>query len=67
MTTCIGAPQVGQRAARGGEGGRGGGWAALGCACTIRRRMVARGIAQLAWSKRMKSGSESIFLDQGGK
>ena len=35
MTTRIGAPQVGQRAASGGGGVRGGGWPSLGCACTI--------------------------------
>ena len=51
MTTRIGAPQVGQRAARGGGGVRGGGWPSLGCPCTISRRMVASGTAQLAWRK----------------
>ncbi len=51
MTTRIGAPQVGQRAASGGGGGRCGSWPSLGWACTIMRRMVASGRAQLAWSK----------------
>jgi hypothetical protein len=48
--TPIGAPQVGQRAASGFGGGRGGGWPALGWAWTIMRRMGAGGMAQLAWS-----------------
>jgi hypothetical protein len=46
--TRMGAPQVGQRAACGGRGVRGGSGAAPGCACTIMRRMVASGRAQLA-------------------
>jgi len=51
MTTRIGAPQVGQRTASGCGGVRGGGWSSRGCPCTIIRRMVAGGLAQLAWSK----------------
>src|SRR5882724_7770262 len=49
MTTRIGTPQIGQRAASGCGGVRGVGLASLGCACTIIRRMVAGGMAQLAW------------------
>src|SRR5712691_9898246 len=51
MTTRMGAPQVGQRAARGGGGLRGGGWPSRGCPCPIIRRMVVSGMPQLAWSK----------------
>ena len=48
MMTRIGAPQVGQRAACGGRGVRGGSCTSLGCPCTIMRRRVASGMAQLA-------------------
>jgi len=48
MRTRIGAPQVGQRAACGGRGVRGGSGASPGCPRTIMRRMVASGMAQLA-------------------
>jgi len=53
MTTCIGTPQVGQRATRGrGDVGlRWVGWSSPGCPCSIIRRMVAGEIAQLAWRK----------------
>src|SRR2546428_7650708 len=51
MTRPIGAPQVGQRATRGGGGLRCGGGLSLGWACTIMRRTVASGRAQLAWRK----------------
>ena len=46
--TRIGAPQVGQRATRGGRGVRGSGWPSRGWACPLMRRMVAGGIAQRA-------------------
>ena len=42
MTTRIGAPQVGQRAASGVGDWRGVGWPSRGWPCTIIRRMVAR-------------------------
>src|SRR6266436_2844547 len=51
MTTRIGAPHVGHKVTRGGEGTLRIGWPSLGCPCTISRRMVASGRAQLAWSK----------------
>jgi hypothetical protein len=51
MTTRLGAPQVGQRAAGGGGGWRGGARAALAGPCPSIRRMVASGTAQRAGSK----------------
>src|SRR6266851_999260 len=51
MTTRIGAPHVGHKVTRGGEGTLRIGWPSLGCPCTIIRRMVASGRAQLAWRK----------------
>ena len=51
MTTRIGAPQVGQRAIRGGGGVCWGSGSSLGWACTIMRRIVARGAAPRAWRK----------------
>src|SRR5437879_1434766 len=51
MLTRMGAPQVGQRAAGGCEGVRCGGWPSRGGACMILRRLVASGMAQLAWRK----------------
>jgi hypothetical protein len=50
-TTRIGTPPVGQRAARGFGGVRGGGRPSLGRPCTLSRRMVASGTAQRAWRK----------------
>ena len=53
MTTCIGTPQVGQRATRG-SGDMGLRWvggSSLACPCSISRRMVAGEMAQLAWRK----------------
>ena len=51
MTTCIGTPQVGQRAASGCGGLCCGSVSSLGCPCPISRRRVAGGMAQLAWRK----------------
>ena len=51
ITTRIGAPHVGHKVTRGGEGTIRIGWPSLGCPCMIIRRMVASGMAQLAWSK----------------
>ena len=51
MRTCIGAPQVGQRAARGRKGVHSGGWPPWGGLCPISRRMVVSGTVQLAWRK----------------
>src|SRR2546428_11065531 len=51
MTRPIGAPQVGQRATRGGGGLRCGGGLWLGGACSIYGRAGASGGAQLGWRK----------------
>ena len=48
MRPRLEAPQVGQRAACGGRGVRGGSGTSPGGPCTIRRRRVASGMAQLA-------------------
>jgi hypothetical protein len=51
ITTRMGAPQVGQQATRGGEGVCRGGWLSMGRPCALSRRMVASGMAPLAWRK----------------
>ena len=50
MTTRMDGPQVGQRTTSGCGGVRGVGCSSLGGPCPIRRRMVAGGRAQRAWS-----------------